>query len=73
MRSGLGRLVDGFAGDFRDRRGAPAAISATAIGAMSAESAIPRLGPETRRVYYVVYILACIMVLFRWEWCKHGR
>jgi hypothetical protein len=80
MRSGLRKLVDVFAGDFRNRRGVPApaaAISsarpATAVGAMSTDSALAPLGPETVRVYYVVYILACIMVLFRWEWCKHQR
>jgi hypothetical protein len=78
MRSGLHNLVDEFAVDLRERSKARAtagpapAASQPTFGTAEAVTAVQTLNPDNTKAYYVIYILTCIMVLFRWEWCKHG-
>lgn len=74
-RTGQRGLVDAFLVEFRERAAkptqtAPAPAQPAAVPLQAGMADAPKPGLRFTVVFYVAYILMCLAVLARWEWCR---
>ncbi len=76
VRSGLRSLVDAFLTDIGQSNSAselpaqPIAAKLPAIGSLTVNAPVPKLTLTPVATFYLMYIMTCLAVLVRWEYCR---